>query len=46
VISRDDLPPTPDWVPPFVRHCGELCFERDCPVCGVLVMPDCVLGEN
>jgi hypothetical protein len=38
MATRDNAPPPSDWRP-FARHCGELCWDKACPVCGEYVVP-------
>lgn len=43
----DNQPPIDGWQVQPGRHCGELCVDLACPVCGEWVTgPDVVLGEN
>ena len=36
---------TPDWtVTP--KHCGQLCLDPVCPICGASVPANVCLGEN
>lgn len=35
----DNAPPPEGWDPPAGRHCGQLCVDISCPVCGELVLP-------
>ena len=49
MTTYDNGAPFADWkVAP--KHCGQVCFIRDCPVCGVTVNPkvpaNVELGEN
>jgi rRNA maturation protein Nop10 len=34
MITRDDLPETPDWQLPLRKCCGEHTVELTCSVCG------------
>ena len=46
MTTYDNQPPLDGWAP-FARHCGELCWDKACHVCGDWVpMPDAQLGEN
>lgn len=46
-MTGENGPEMDGWQVQPPKHCGEWCFERDCPVCGVtLPMPLCELGEN
>jgi hypothetical protein len=48
MITRDDLPDTPDWQLPVRRCCGEWTSRLDCQVCGQYTrIPEHIeLGEN
>lgn len=46
MTTRDNAPPPEGWVTP-AKHCGVLCFDLACPVCGDWMPPrNAVLGEN
>lgn len=46
MTTYDNAPPPPDWTPP-AKHCGLLCFDVSCGICGEYVLPaQAVLGEN
>jgi hypothetical protein len=36
VTTYDNGPAPDEWVP-YAKHCGEICFVPDCPICGVAV---------
>ena len=48
MTTYDNAPPLPGWETQPGRHCGQLCFDRTCKVCGEYVQPatNLVLGEN
>lgn len=47
-MSTYDNAPKPDgWETPPGRHCGQLCVDINCPVCGELVLPRlAILSDN
>lgn len=36
--THDNAPPPDDWRP-VPKHCGEVCFDVACPICGEYVVP-------
>ena len=46
-MGGDNGPELDGWKVQPGRHCGQICCDVACPVCGCyLPMPDAVLGEN
>lgn len=46
MTTYENAPPPDDWRP-FAKHCGLLCFDTACPICGEIVLPrGAILGEN
>ncbi|WP_159083918.1 hypothetical protein [Nocardioides terrigena] len=48
MTTYDNAPPLADWIPQPGRHCGELCWNLACPICGeYLPTPASIVrGEN
>ena len=48
----DNAPPLDGWELPPRYHCGDLCFDRECPTCGVdtilhpQIPPNVILGDE
>lgn len=45
--TYDNAPKPEGWETPVGRHCGQICVDVNCTVCGELVLPRLpILGEN
>lgn len=43
----DNAPPPDGWEPQIGRHCGQICVDVHCEVCGELVLPRlAILSDN
>lgn len=45
MTTFDNAPPLDGWAP-FSRHCGELCWDKTCPVCGEWIPANITLGSE
>ena len=46
MTSFDNAPKPEGWEAQAGKHCGQICLDRECPVCGVTLPKLAVLGEN
>lgn len=47
MTSFDNAPPLDGFIAPPGRHCGQLCVDFSCPICGEnVVQPLDGRGEN
>ena len=45
MTTYDNAPPLDGWAP-FAKHCGVLCFDKACPVCGDWIPANITLGSE
>lgn len=46
MTTYDNAPPLEGWAQPVPKHCGLLCFDKACPVCGDWIPANIELGSE